>query len=327
MTMEYVKLGRSNLKVSRLCLGAMGFGSKSWRDWVLDEKASAPIVDRAIEHGINFFDTCDFYSAGESERILGETLVKKHPRDSFVLATKAGNPMSAHPNGRGYSRKHLFRSIDDSLHRLGTDHVDLFQTHIWDKSCELEELVDAMGDIVRAGKARYVGVTTMPAWTLALCRSIAETKNSAKFLSMQCEYNPAHRECERELVPLCLHENIALIPFSPMARGFLSANRRDKANNSARTASDDYTQKYYYRDSDIAVQSALADIAVRMECSPSQVALAWTLSRPGMTSPIFGATSVAQLDEAVASLELKLTQDDIATINAAYAPRPFGGGH
>ena len=326
--MDYVKLGRSNLKVSRLCLGAMGFGSPLWRSWVLGEAESAPILERALEHGINFFDTCDFYSAGESERILGQILVKKQPRDSFVLATKAGNPMASHPNGRGFSRKHLFRAIDDSIGRLGTDHVDLFQTHIWDRETELDEMVDAMGDIVRSGKARYVGVTTMPAWTLALCRRIADARGMAKFLSMQCEYNPAHRECERELIPYCSHEGIALIPFSPMARGFLSADRRDPRNETERTRSDDYTGKFYYRDSDHAVQAVLEDVAARLGRSPSQIAVAWTLSRPGITSPILGATSVNHVDEAVAALDIALPEEDIARIDAAYAPRPISGsGH
>jgi len=326
--MEFVKLGRSNLKVSRLCLGAMGFGSADWRAWVLDEAASAPIVDRALDLGINFFDTCDFYSAGESERILGNVLVRRRPRDSFVVATKAGNPMAPHCNGRGYSRKHLFKAIDESLIRLGTDYVDLFQTHIWDKDTELDELVDAMGDIVRAGKARYVGATTMPAWTFALCRAKAAERYLPAFLSMQCEYNPAHRECESELMPYCRHEGVALIPFSPMARGFLSADRRVEGNATERTKSDDYTQKYYFRDADYDVQYVLAAIAERLGCSASQVAVAWTLSRSGVTSPIFGATSVEHVDEAVAALEITLPPDDIARIDAAYAVRPFGGaGH
>ncbi|SEM39269.1 Predicted oxidoreductase [Roseovarius azorensis] len=326
--MEYVRLGRSNVKVSRLCLGAMGFGSTTWREWVLDEAASEPIIDRAIEHGINFFDTCDFYSAGESERILGKLLVGKHPRDSFVLATKAGNPMASHPNGRGYSRKHLFNAIDQSLARLRTDHVDLFQTHIWNADTDLEELVDTMGAIVEAGKARYVGVTTMPAWTLAVCRTHAERRQSAKFVSMQCEYNPAHRECERELMPYCLYDNVALIPFSPMARGFLSANRQGGRNPTSRTNTDDYTHKYYYRDGDFAVQAVLSGIAERHGCSPSQVALAWTLSRPGMTAPIFGATSIQHVDEAVGSLDLSLSEGELSEINAAYVPRGFNSaGH
>lgn len=326
--MEYVRLGPSNLKVSRLGLGAMGFGSKSWREWVLDEAAAKPIIDRSIEHGINFFDTCDFYSAGESERILGALLVGRHSRDSFVLATKAGNPMGSHPNARGYSRKHLFNAIDQSLERLGTDHVDLFQTHIWDPDTELEELVEAMGAIVDAGKARHVGVTTMPAWTLAVCRAQARMRHAAAFVSMQCEYNPAHRECERELIPYCLSEQVALIPFSPMARGFLSADRRDGKNPTSRTKTDDYTQKIYYRDGDFAVQDALDRLAQKHGCNPSQVAMAWTLSRPGITAPIFGATSVRHVDDAVAALDLALSNEDMADIDSAYVARGFkSAGH
>lgn len=326
--MKYVRLGHTNVRVSRLCLGAMGFGLASWREWVLNEAASQPIIDRAIEHGINFFDTCDFYSAGESERILGKLLVDKHPRDSLVLATKAGNPMASHPNGRGYSRKHLFNAIDQSLARLRTDHVDLFQTHIWNADTDLEELVDTMGSIVEAGKARYVGVTTMPAWTLAVCRARAGGRHSSKFISMQCEYNPAHRECESELVPYCLHDNVALIPFSPMARGFLSANRQDEKKLTSRTKTDDYTHKYYHRNSDFAVQAALAKIGERRGCSPSQVALAWTLSRPGITAPIFGATSIEHVDEAVGSLNLSLSEHELSEVNAAYLPRGFNStGH
>ncbi|TJV46273.1 MAG: aldo/keto reductase [Mesorhizobium sp.] len=326
--MNYVRLGKSNLKVSRLCLGAMGFGSAGWRAWVLDEKASAPIVARALDHGINFFDTCDFYSAGESERILGQTLVLQQPRDSFVIATKAGNPMAAHCNGRGYSRKHLFKAIDDSLVRLGTDHVDLFQTHIWDKDTDLDELVDAMADIVRAGKALYVGVTTMPGWTLAKCRAAASARDLPAFISMQCEYNPAHRECERELLAYCRHDNVALIPFSPIARGFLAADRRDPGQQTARTKSDDYTQKYYHRDGDHAVREAVAAVAADIGKTPAQAALAWTLARPGIVAPIFGATSTDHVDEAVAALDIALTPEHIDCIDRAYEPRPLdASGH
>lgn len=326
--MKYVRLGSSSLKVSRLGLGAMGFGSADWRAWVLDERATAPIVARAVDHGINFFDTCDFYSGGESERILGQTLVKQRPRDGFVLATKAGNPMSDHCNGRGYSRKHLFRAIDDSLARLGTDYIDLFQTHIWDREANLDELVDAMGDIVRSGKALYVGVTTMPAWTLAVCRDMARARRIPAFLSMQCEYNPAHRECERELLPYCRHEGLAVIPFSPMARGFLAADRRDPAQATARTRSDDYTQKIYGRANDHSVREAVAAVAARIGRTPAQVALAWTLGREGVQAPIFGATAAGQVDEAVAALDITLDPEHVITIDQSYEARPLGAsGH
>lgn len=326
--MDYVNFGRSNLKVSRLCLGAMGFGSRNWRSWVLESDAARPVIERAIERGINFFDTCDFYSDGESERILGQFVLKPRPRDSVVIATKAGNPMAPHSNGRGYSRKHLFKAIDDSLTRLGTDYVDLFQTHIWDESTNLEELTDAMADIVRAGKALYVGATTMPAWAFALCREKAARRFLPGFLSMQCEYNPAHRECERELLSYCRHESLAVIPFSPMARGFLSADRRVAANTTPRTESDDYTTRHYHRAGDFAVQEAITSIAERLGRTPSQVALAWTLAQRGVTAPIFGATSVAQVDEAIEALELELSDEEAKQIENAYMPRPLSGsGH
>jgi aryl-alcohol dehydrogenase-like predicted oxidoreductase len=206
--------------------------------------------------------------------------------------------------------------------------VDLFQTHIWDKDTSLDELVDAMADIVRAGKALYVGVTTMPAWTLVECRAKARARNLPTFVSMQCEYNPAHRECERELLPYCRHDEIAVIPFSPMARGFLAADRRDPGQSTARTESDDYTQKYYYRDGDHAVREAVAAVAARIGKTPAQVALAWTLARPGITAPIFGATSTGHVDDAVAALDMTLDSEDIARIDRAYEPRPLSAsGH
>ncbi|MEP7457479.1 aldo/keto reductase [Phyllobacterium sp. SB3] len=326
--MQYIKFGNTNLKVSRLCLGAMGFGAATWRRWVLDRQTSDQIVGRALELGINFFDTCDFYSAGESENILREVLVKRVPRDSVVLATKAGNPMAPHCNGRGYSRKHLFEAIDASLRRLGTDHIDLFQTHIWDSTTDLDELVDAFGDIVRSGKALYVGAATMPAWSMALTLSKAAAGRLPSFASMQCEYNPAHRECERELLPLCRHEGLALIPFSPMARGFLAEDRREPGNSTIRTQSDDYTLKHYYRPSDFAVFEAVTKVAARLDTTAAQVSLAWTLAQPGITSPIFGATKVEHVDAAVAALDIHLSTEDIALIGAAYAPRPLSeGGH
>lgn len=326
--MEYVRFGRSNLRVSRLSLGAMGFGSRSWRAWVLDDAASRAIVKRALDAGINLFDTCDFYSAGESESILGRALIEYAPRDEIVLATKVGMPMGNHANARGFSRKHVLDGIDASLRRLGTDHVDLYQTHIWDPHTDLEEMVDAFGEVVRAGKARYVGVTTLPAWVLAKSLHIAEVSRSAHFVSMQCEYNLCHREAERELVPLCMAEGLAMIPFSPFARGFLCADRRDKSTVTARTESDDYTHKNYYRDGDFAVQEALARIAERRGLTPAQVALAWVLRQPGITSPLFGATRVEQVDAAVATLEIHLEDEDAAELEALYQPRPTrGGGH
>ena len=327
--MEYLRFGRSNLMVSRLSLGAMGFGDRSWRGWVLDDAASRAVVKRALDDGINLFDTCDFYSAGESERILGRALVEYAPRDEIVLATKVGMPMGRHANARGFSRKHVMEGIDASLDRLGTDYVDLYQTHIWDPSTDLEELVDAFGEVVRAGKARYIGVTTLPAWVLAKTRRIADEARSARFVSMQCEYNLCHREAERELVPLCMAEGMAMIPFSPFARGFLCADRREQANRTARTETDDYTHRNYYRDGDFAVLEAVARIAARRGLAPAQVALAWVLRQPGITSPIFGATSEAHVDVAVATLGVRLEDEDLDELEGLYQPRPTrgGGGH
>lgn len=327
--MEYLRFGRSNLMVSRLSLGAMGFGDRSWRGWVLDDAASQAIVKRALDAGINLFDTCDYYSAGVSETILGRALVEYAPREEYVLATKVGMPMGKHANARGFSRKHVMDGVDASLRRLGTDYVDLYQTHIWDPSTDLEELVDAFGEVVRAGKARYVGVTTLPAWVLAKTLQIAAHTRAPRFVSMQCEYNPCHREAERELVPLCMAEGLAMIPFSPFARGFLCADRRDEANRTPRTETDDYTHKNYYRDGDFAVYEATARIADRRGLTPAQVALAWVLSQPGVTSPIFGATREEHVDVAVATLGVTLEDEDLAELEGLYQPRPTrrGGGH
>lgn len=326
--MDFVRFGRSNLKVSRLGLGAMGFGDGSWRAWVVPEDEARPVIARALESGINLVDTCDFYSAGASETILGNVLWDVARRDEVVLATKAGNPMAPHANGRGFSRKHLFAAIDASLRRLRTDHVDLFQTHVWDPATDLDELIEAFDAIVRQGKALYVGAAQMPAWSFVRAVSRAETKGLAQFRSMQCEYNACHREAERELLPFCRDSGIAVIPFSPLARGFLAADRRRPEAASARHGSDDYTLKHYHRPSDYAVYEALARVAAGHGVAPAQVALAWVLAQPGVTSPIFGPTKPAHVDEAVAALSLKLTPEDVAAIDAAYAPRPTrGGGH
>lgn len=326
--MDFVRFGRSNLKVSRLALGAMGFGDKSWRDWVIPAEQARPVIVRAVEAGINFVDTCDFYSAGASEMILGNVLWDVAKRDEIVLATKAGNPMAKHANARGFSRKHLFQAIDASLKRLKTDYVDLFQTHVWDPTTDFDELVDAFDAIVRQGKALYVGATQMPAWSFVQAISIAERRGLAQFAAMQCEYNACHREAERELLPFCRNKDLAVIPFSPLARGFLSADRRLQQHASARHKSDDYTLKYYHRPSDYTVYDAIARIAAGRGVSPGQTAMAWVLAQQGVTAPIFGPTLPEHVDEAVAAMSLKLTGEEIAAIENAYGPRPTrGAGH
>ena len=323
--MEYINLGAGNLKVSRLSLGAMGFGSPSWRKWVLDAARSKPIIERALTVGINFFDTCDFYSLGESEKILGDCL-KGLPRHQVVIATKVGNPMQPHANGRGYSRKHIFEAVDASLKRLQTDYIDLYQTHIWDPSTNIDELVEAFADLVRVGKVLYVGATTMPAWSFCTAVLTARQRGLPAFVSMQCEYNPCHRESEREMIPFCQANGIGLIPFSPIARGFLSDDRRVK--KTIRTETDDYGQQLYGRPNDYAVFEAVEKVAQARGVSTTQVSLAWTLKKPGMTAPIFGATSVEQLDDAVGALSLKLTPEECEAIESAYESRPIhASGH
>ena len=321
--MRYVRLGVSNLKVSRLALGAMGIGHPSWREWVLDADGSRPIVRRALDLGINFVDTCDYYSDGQSELVLGKLLDGFVKRDEIVLATKVGNPMGKGPNARGYSRKHLFEAVDASLKRLGTDYIDLYQTHIWDPSTNLEEMIEAFDALVASGRVLYLGITDMPAWQFAKAYFHQKLRGLARFTAVQNHYNPIWREDERELMPLCRDEGIALIPYSPMARGYLCGPaRRSGASETARWRSDDYAHKIYGRPSDDAVAQAVGEIAQARGCEPGQVALAWTLSRPGITAPIFGATRVEHVDTAVKTLEIRLEAAEVTKIDAAYAPRP-----
>jgi aryl-alcohol dehydrogenase-like predicted oxidoreductase len=322
--MDYVRFGRSSLRISRLGLGAMGFGDTAWRKWVLTEQDARDIIRTSVEAGINWVDTCDFYSSGASETVLGNALWDYAPRDQMVLATKLGNPMGTHPNARGYSRKHIFSAVDASLRRLKTDYIDLLQTHIWQPETDLEELVVAFDDLVRSGKVRYVGATTMPAWAFVQCVNLAQQSGRAAFASMQCEYNVCHREAERELMPFCREYHIALVPFSPLARGFLSADRRDPSNSTARHQSDDYTLKHYHRPGDYAALECVARIAAKHACEPSQIALAWTLRQPGITSPIFGATQTAHVKSAVEALKIRLDDDDDTALRATYETRPLG---
>jgi aryl-alcohol dehydrogenase-like predicted oxidoreductase len=321
--MQYVNLGRSNLKVSRLGLGAMGMGDKSWRSWVLDEDASRPILKRALDLGINFIDTCDYYSSGRSEEVVGRLLRTFAKREEIVLATKVGNPMGNGPNARGFSRKHLHEAVDQSLRRLQTNYIDLYQTHIWDPSTQIEEMVDAFDSLVRAGKVLYLGITDMPAWQLAKAYYYATYSGRARFISVQNHYNPIWREDERELLPFCRAEGLGVISYSPMARGFLTGSaRREGAAPTERLRSDDYAQKIYGRDNDTVVAEAVEAVAATQKVAPAQVALAWTLSRPGMTAPIFGATRPQHVDAAVAALDIELDAEALQKISQAYNPRP-----
>src|SRR5947207_992501 len=291
--MDYVRLGDTGLKVSRIYLGTMTYGSSKWRPWVLDEQESRPFIKRALDHGINFFDTADMYSLGGSEKVLGRALKDFAQRDQIVIATKAFYPMGSGPNDRGLSRKHLFDAIDASLQRLGVDHVDLYQIHRFDPQTSIEETLEALHDMVKAGKARYIGASSMDAWQFAKMLYVADAHGWTRFVSMQNHYNLVYREEEREMLPLCREEGIGVIPWSPLARGFLAGNRRgDQRGETVRARTDDFAHQMYYAETDFATAERVADLARRRGVKPTQVALAWLLAKPGVTAPIVGAAAL-----------------------------------
>jgi aryl-alcohol dehydrogenase (NADP+) len=320
--MDYVRLGTTGLKVSRLCLGAMTYGSKKWREWVLEEEEGRPFIKRSLELGINFFDTADMYSLGVSEEILGRALKDFAPgRDRVVIATKVFNAMGDDPNQRGLSRKHIMHSIDNSLKRLGTDYVDLYQIHRFDYQTPIEETLDALTDVVRAGKALYLGGSSMFAWQFAKMLYKADELGLARFVTMQNHYNLIYREEEREMIPLCREEGIGLIPWSPLARGFLAGNRTKKDfGETSRAKTDDYAHKMYYDPSDFEVVDRVTKIAERRGVPNAQVALVWILAQPGVTAPIIGASKMRHLDDAVAALSLKLDESEMRELSEAYRP-------
>ena len=324
--MEYVRLGTTGLKVSRLCLGCMTYGTPKWRPWVLDEAASRPFIARAIEHGINFFDTADMYSVGVSEEVVGRALKEYAARDQIVIATKAFWPMGKGPNDRGLSRKHLLDAIDASLRRLGVDYVDLYQIHRFDPETPVEETLSALNDIVRTGKARYIGASSMSAWQFAKMLYLADRHGWPRFVSMQNHYNLVYREEEREMLPLCREEGIGIIPWSPLARGFLAGNRRKGDHgDTSRAKTDDFAHELYFSDADFAVADRVAELAKRQGVKPAQIALAWVIAQPGVTAPIIGASKLPQLDEAIDALALRLSKDDVAFLEEPYQPHPVLG--
>ncbi len=330
--MEYVNLGRTGLRVSRLCLGTMTFGSTAWRPWILPEDASRPFIRRALDAGINFFDTADMYSRGVSEEIVGRALDDFTARDQVVIATKAFFSMGDGPNDRGLSRKHLFDAIDASLRRLGTDYVDLYQLHRFDPHTPIEETLEALHDVVRAGKARYVGASSMYAWQFAQMLQVSERRGWARFVSMQNHYNLVYREEEREMLPLCRAEGIGVIPWSPLARGFLAGNRdreagadEKKGGETLRAKTDEYARSLYYDDADFRVVDEVVELARRRGVTPAQIALAWVLRQPGVAAPIVGVTKTEQLDEAVAALDVTLDDEECRRLEAPYAPHPVLG--
>ena len=324
--MEYVNLGRTGLKVSRICLGMMTYGTSKWRPWVLDEEESRPFIQRALEMGINFFDTADMYSRGVSEEVTGRALRDFARRDEVVIATKVFNPMGEKPNQGGLSRVHIMDSIDASLRRLGVDHVDLYQIHRWDPETPIEETLDALHDVVKAGKARYLGASSMFAWQFAKALYLSDLHGWTRFISMQNHYNLIYREEEREMIPLCQAEGIGVIPWSPLARGFLAGNRqRQGYGETVRAKTDDYAQGMYYQEADFEVADRAAALAQERGVKPAQIALAWMLHKPGITSPIIGASKMYQLEEAVAALEIRLSAEELAALEKPYQPHPVLG--
>ncbi len=324
--MNYTNLGASGLRVSRICLGMMGFGNDSDREWVVDERAAEPIVRAAVEGGVTFFDTADAYSGGASEVATGRLVPRFLGRDEAVVATKVFMPVGPGENGGGLGRKHILSGIDASLRRLDMDHVDLYQIHRWDPRTPIEETMEALHDVVRAGKARYIGASSMFAWQFAKAQHTAETNGWTTFVSMQNHYNLIYREEEREMIPLCLDQGVGCIPWSPLARGVLAGTRsRDGGRHTTRSSTDPFTDHLYSQPTDFDVVDAVAQVAAGRGVPPAQVALAWLLAKPGVTAPIVGSTKRQHLEDALAAEELTLSDDEVAQLEKPYVPHPVLG--
>jgi 1-deoxyxylulose-5-phosphate synthase len=325
--MEYVNLGTTGTKVSKICLGTMTFGSPEWRDWVMGEADALPFIKRALDLGINFFDTADMYSVGESEVVLGKALKKLGvQRDKVVIATKVHNPMGDDPNQRGQSRKHIRHAIDDSLRRLGVDYVDLYQIHRFDSHTPIEESLDALDGLVRAGKVLYLGASSMYAWQFAKLLYTADRLGLNRFVSMQNHYNLVYREEEREMNPLCEAEGVGLIPWSPLARGFLTKNRpKGSGGVTTRGKSDGFAQSMYKEDADYAVVDAVSAIATERGVSNAEVAIAWLLHQSGVSAPIVGASKLEHIDDAVKAVGLRLSKEELKKLSKPYVPHPVLG--
>ena len=324
--MEYANLGQTGLRVSRICLGMMSFGRSGERSWALEESAAEPIVRRAVEGGITFFDTADVYNGGESEVITGRLLGKLLTREEAVIATKVHGQTMPGENGRGLSRKHVLASIDASLARLRLDYVDLYQIHRWDYLTPIEETMEALNDVVRAGKARYIGASSMFAWQFAKAQSVAERNGWARFVSMQGHYNLLYREEEREMIPQCVDQGVGIIPWSPLARGLLAGNRTATGERlTERANTDTFADSLYEPEVDRPILDRLGEVAANRTAPAAQVALAWVLHKPGVVAPIVGATKVAHLEDALAAEQLKLNDAEIGLLEETYLPRPIAG--
>jgi len=325
--MQYVNLGKTGMKVSRLCLGMMSYGSKQWRDWVLDEEDAKPYIKRALDAGINFFDTADVYSVGESERVTGNLLKQLGVRrQDIVIATKVNGQMSEDVNDRGLSRKHIMDSIDNSLKRLQMDYVDLYQIHRWDSNVPIEETMEALHDVVKAGKARYIGASSMFAWQFSKAQYTAQIHGWTRFVSMQNHYNLVYREEEREMIPLCLDQGVGLIPWSPMARGFFAGDRkRGGGGKTTRAKNDPFADRLYFRDEDFDVVERAAEVAKERGVTSSQIALAWHFTKPHIAAPIIGVTKMDHLEQAIAALDIQLSDEEVKRLEESYQPHPVLG--
>jgi 1-deoxyxylulose-5-phosphate synthase len=324
--MEYRNLGATGLQVSRVCLGMMGFGPHPDRAWALDQSDAEPIIKAAVEGGINFFDTADTYSHGASEELTGRVLPTLLSRDEMVVATKVFMPMTPGANGGGLSRKHILSAIDASLTRLGMDHVDLYQIHRFDPRVPIEETMEALHDVVRAGKARYLGASSMYAWQFAKAQHMAERRGWTPFVSMQNHYNLLYREEEREMIPLCRDQGVGVIPWSPLARGVLAGNRtREGEKRTVRAETDGFAEILYTHPTDFDVVDRAAEVAAERGVPMAQVALAWLIQRKGVTAPIVGSTKLHHLTDALAGEQLDLSADEVARLEELYVPHPIAG--
>ncbi|KAA3660215.1 MAG: aldo/keto reductase [Chloroflexi bacterium] len=326
--MKYSNLGNTGLTVSRICLGMMTYGTPTWRDWILSEEDSRPFIKRALELGINFFDTADMYSLGISEEVTGRALRDFARREEVVLATKVFFPLNdKDPNAGGLSRKHIMEAIDASLKRIGTDYVDLYQIHRWDYSTPIEETMEALHDVVKSGKARYIGASSMFAWQFAKAQYTADLHGWTRFISMQNHMNLVYREEEREMNPFCIDQGVGLIPWSPLARGFLAGNRPQEKDSgpTKRSKSDQFAHMMYYQEADFEVVARASALAKQKGVSTAQIALAWLLHKPGVTAPIIGASKMRHLEEAITAVDIALTDNEIEQLEAPYQPHAILG--
>jgi 1-deoxyxylulose-5-phosphate synthase len=324
--MDYTKLGSTGLTVSRICLGCMSYGDKKWRDWVLTSDEAREHFRASLDNGINFFDTANVYSVGVSEEITGRWLAEMASRDEIVVATKVYGPMAGKPNRGGLSRKHILEACDASLRRLKTDYIDLYQIHRWDFMTPIEETLEALDSLVRAGKVRYLGASSMAAWQFHKALVIQRGNGWHRFVSMQNHYNLVYREEEREMIPLCIDQGVGLIPWSPLARGFLAGNRtRSGGDPTTRAKSDEFAKNMYYQEYDFEVLGAVEAVAKKRGASPAQIACAWILQAPAVAAPIIGATKLNHLTDAFKAVEIKLSAEEIASLEKAYRPHPILG--